>query len=76
MHAVNLADAKAQLSALVQRAADGETITILRRGKEVARLGPPERKRKPIDVEMLRKLTDGMQESPEVVIAMRNDYRY
>jgi len=27
-------------------------------------------------VEMLRKLTDGMQESPEVVIAMRNDYRY
>ena len=76
MNAINLADAKAQLSALVQRAADGETITILRRGKEVARLGPPDRKLKPIDVEMLRKLTDGMPMTDEVVVKMRRDARY
>ncbi len=76
MTAINLADAKAQLSALVQRAADGETITILRRGKEVARLTPPERKLKPVDIEMLRKLTDGMRMTEEIVVKMRNDYRY
>ena len=76
MNAINLADAKAQLSALVQRAADGETITILRRGKEVARLGPPGRKLKPIDIEMLRKLTDGMPMTDEVVVKMRRDARY
>lgn len=37
---VNIADAKARLSELVQRAARGEEIIIARKGKPQARLGP------------------------------------
>ncbi len=36
MEAVTLADAKARLSELVERAASGETVSITRRGKPVA----------------------------------------
>lgn len=77
---VNVAEAKAHLSALVQRAEAGETIILTRRGKEVARLTPPERKLKPIDIEMLRKVTEGMPISEEpagdFVRRMRDEDRY
>jgi prevent-host-death family protein len=44
MTQVNLAEAKAQLSRLVARAAAGEEITIAKAGKPVARLVPLERR--------------------------------
>ena len=38
MATVNLTDARAHLSALIERAAAGETVCILRRGKPVAQI--------------------------------------
>jgi len=40
MRQVQIAEAKAHLSALIQRVESGEEIVIARRGKPVARLGP------------------------------------
>lgn len=55
MDRINLADAKAHFSELVDRAEAGETIDIVRRGKLAARLVPPEKTLKKIDVQALRK---------------------
>ena len=49
MDTVSLAHAKAHLSALIDRVEAGETVTITRRGKEVARLSPPDGARERID---------------------------
>ena len=48
---VSIADAKAHLSELVDRAEAGETVRITRRGKPVARIAPLKPKKKRIDVE-------------------------
>jgi prevent-host-death family protein len=61
MDSVSLADAKARLSELVERAANGEEVVITRRGKPVARLIPERPPRKPIDVAALRAHTDKMR---------------
>ena len=53
MEDVSIAEAKAHFSELVERAEGGETVRITRRGKLVARLVPPESKKKRIDVEAL-----------------------
>src|SRR3546814_4503509 len=58
MKTVSLAEAKAQLSELITRAAEGETVCITRRGKPVARLTAVEAPRKRIDTSALRALTD------------------
>jgi len=65
MDDVTLADAKARLSELVERAASGESIRITRRGKPVAELSGAARKRKPIDLAALRALTESLPEEPE-----------
>jgi prevent-host-death family protein len=52
----NLSEAKAKLSNLVDRAEAGEEVTILRRGRPVAKIVPLERPRKPLDLEALRAL--------------------
>ena len=67
MDAVNLSDAKAHLSELVDRAEAGEEVTILRRGRAVAKLVPVDGPRKPIDFEALRALRAKMPmyEDPE-----------
>ncbi len=57
MKRVNLADAKAHLRELVERAAAGDPVCITRRGKPVA---PVETPRKRIDLSALRALTDAM----------------
>jgi prevent-host-death family protein len=57
---VTLADAKAQLSDLVERAMRGEDVRITRRGKPVARIVPAERERKPIDFAALEALTKSL----------------
>lgn len=80
MSDVTLADAKAQLSDLVERAIRGEDVRITRRGKPVARIVPLERERKPIDFAALRALRESMpvqSESAETLVrAMRDDARY
>jgi prevent-host-death family protein len=74
---VNLADAKARLSELVDRVLTGETVCIRRRGKPVAQLGPVERAKQPIDVEALRRFTESMKHEGEgaadLVRKMRDD---
>lgn len=82
MERINLADAKARLSEIVDRVEAGESIEIVRRGKPAARLLPPaaEREWRPIDVDMLERLQAKMpmQQEPagEFVRRMREDARY
>ncbi len=80
MERVNLAEAKAHLSELVERAAAGEPVCIMRRGKPAARLIATEIRRKRIDPSALREVTDRMPPQPEpardFVRRMRDDDRY
>lgn len=80
MDAINLADAKAHLSELVDRVEAGDSIDITRRGKPVARLTSVARPRKPIDAALLQSLTAAMPpQSPsaaDLVRSMRDDDRY
>jgi len=81
MTRINLADAKARLSEIVDRAEAGESIEITRRGKPVAKIGPTEKKRelKPVDVEALRKVRETMpyqQESGADIIRRMRDSGY
>ena len=77
---MDIAAAKAHLGDLVTRAEAGETITIERRGKPVAKLVPAEADRETIDVEALRAMVESMRKPgplPEnPVIAMRREARY
>jgi prevent-host-death family protein len=57
MEEVTVAEAKAHLSELIDRAERGEPVQITRRGKLVARLTGVERRIKPIDLDTLRALT-------------------
>lgn len=80
MAIINLADAKAHLSELVDRVEAGDTIDIARRGKPVARLAAVSTARKPIDISLLRALTADMpaqaRSAVEVVRSMRDGARY
>lgn len=80
MDAINLSDAKARLSELIDRVEAGETVEIRRRGKTVARLVPAPPPRKPLDIEALRRLTASMpyqeQSAGDFVRAMRDSDRY
>ncbi|MBZ9760522.1 type II toxin-antitoxin system prevent-host-death family antitoxin [Mesorhizobium sp. CA8] len=80
MNPINLADAKAHLSELVDRVEAGDSIDIIRRGKPVARLTAVARPRKPIDIALLRSLTAGMpaqsQSAAGLVRSMRDGDRY
>lgn len=80
MATVSLAEAKAHLSALVARAAAGEPIRILRRGKPVAQITAITAPRKPVDAAALRALTDRMprqtQSAGKFMRALRDSERY
>jgi prevent-host-death family protein len=80
MDAINLADAKAHLSALVDRVEAGDSIAITRRGKPVARLTALAKPRKAIDAALLRSLTAAMPPQPQtaadLVRSMRDGDRY
>jgi prevent-host-death family protein len=80
MASVNLAEAKAHLSALVEQAAAGEPVRILRRGKPVAQITAIATPRKPIDAAALRALTDRMplhvQDAGEFMREVRDGARY
>jgi prevent-host-death family protein len=77
---VNLADAKAHLSKLVERAAGGEAVYITRRGKAVARITAIDTPRKRIDPAVLRAMTDTMPVQPQTardfIRRMRDEDRF
>ena len=79
MDAINLTDAKANLSELVDRVQAGDTIAITRRGKAVACLVAANKPRKPIDRVMLQVFTATLSLQPldagELVRAMRDGDR-
>ena len=80
MRRVNLADAKAHLSELVERAAAGEAVCITRRGKAVAQITAVDTPRKRIDPMALRAMTDAMPMQPQtardLIRRMREDDRF
>ena len=75
MDTIDLADAKAHLSELVDRVEAGESIDITRRGKAVARLTAVAKPRKKIDAALLQSLTATMppqsQSAADLVRSMR-----
>jgi prevent-host-death family protein len=77
---VSIADAKAHLSELVSRAANGDTVCITRRGKPVAKLTAIDTPRKPIDLAMLRAVTEGKPtptgSAAEFIRRFRDEERY
>ena len=80
MDTINLADAKARLSELVDRVEAGDSIEITRRGKAVARLTTATPPRKRIDVGLLQSLTATMplqtKGAADLVRSMRDGDRY
>lgn len=80
MEAINLADAKAHLSELVDRVEAGDSIDITRRGKPVARLTAVVTPRRRIDAALLQSLTTTMppeaQDAADLVRSMRDGDRY
>ena len=81
MERINLADAKARLSEIVDRVEAGESIEITRRGKPAARLVPatPEKVWQPVDVAMLERLQAKMpmqEPAGDFIRRMRDDARY
>ncbi|HEX3943410.1 MAG TPA: type II toxin-antitoxin system prevent-host-death family antitoxin [Rhizomicrobium sp.] len=53
METVSLADAKAQLSKLIDRVESGEEVVITRHGRAVARVTAVEQPKKPLDLDAL-----------------------
>ena len=80
MKTVSLTEAKAHLGELVDFASSGEVIQILRRGKPIAQIIAARRPRRPIDVEKLKRVTDGMpkqdQSAGDFIREMRDNDRY
>lgn len=80
MKGINLADAKAHLSELVDRAEAGETVEILRRGRPAARLSPPAVAKRRIDLDTLRSFTGRLprqrKSAARTVREMRETDRY
>lgn len=80
MRTVSVADAKAHLSELIDRAEAGERLVITRRGKPVAEIAPTSQGRRPIDVEALRAFTARQRPQKEsagdFMRRMRDDARY
>ena len=80
MATVSLADAKAHLSALVDRVITGEAVTITRRGREFVRLSAVSEPKRAVDLDALRAVTAQMPFQAEgaagFIQAMRDDERY
>jgi prevent-host-death family protein len=80
MITVSLANAKAHLSELVERAAAGEAVCITRHGKAVAQITAIDTPRKRIDMAALQAMTDAMPVQTETardfIRRMRDEDRY
>ena len=73
---VSLADAKANLSALVNRAEAGETVEIMRHGKPAARLVPVNALQ-PIDFDWLDSIIQTIPRTQaDGVMLLRDEERY
>ncbi len=77
MLTINLAQAKAQLSELLDKVEAGEEVTITRHGHPVARLAAVVPKRQPIDFESLEAFRATMppwpKNSAELIREMRDE---
>ena len=60
MRSASVAEAKARLSELLQCVEAGETVSITRRGKPIARLVAERPATQPVDIEMLRSVAASM----------------
>jgi prevent-host-death family protein len=80
MDSVSIAEAGADLSALFERVEAGETVTITRMGREVARMSPARPPRQKIDVEALGAHTHSMPmqdtDAGRFMRKMRDEARY
>lgn len=79
MDTINMSEARRRLSDLVRAAERGESVTITRRGKEVARLVPPEQKAlKPLPdlTEFRASIKVKGKPLSEIVKEMRAEERY
>jgi prevent-host-death family protein len=80
MDTIDLTDAEAHLSEIIDRVEAGESIVITRRGKSVAQLTAVTKPRKRVDAALLRSLTDTMppqrQDAASLVRSMRDGDRY
>ena len=78
MERVNVREVRENLRAYLERAEAGEEISILRRGKEVARLVPPERKpgRFPDLTEFRASIKLKGESASEALIRTRREARY
>jgi prevent-host-death family protein len=80
MITVSLANAKAHLSELVERAAAGEAVCITRRGKAIAQITAVDAPRKRIDMAALQAMTDAMPVQTETardfIRRMRDEDRF
>ena len=80
MTSINIADAKARLSELVELASTGERVIITKRGKPVLELSRPQALPKRIDLAQLRAHSKGMprqkQGAAEVMREIRDAARY
>lgn len=78
MERVSVKELRESLRSYVERAEAGEEIVILKRGKEVARLAPPERKGgKFPDLTEFRASIEVKGESPlETLLKLREETRY
>ncbi len=65
MVTVNLAQAKARLSELVDKVEAGEEVVITRHGRPVAHMRPVARPRKPLPLDDLAKFRETLPQLPE-----------
>lgn len=81
MTRVSLAEAQGQLGTLLDQVEAGDTVTITRHGRAIARLTAIRNApRKPVDLDALRALTAGLplqgESAVSLVRAMRDGSRY
>ena len=77
---VTLANAKAHLSELTERVAQGESVIITKHGRSVARFVAVEAERQPVDIKALQALTAQMplaeEEAGDFMRKARESERY
>ena len=80
MSHINLSDAKARLSELVDRAEAGERIVITKRGRPVLEMSKPAVAPQRVDVKALRQLTRRLprqkQSAGDALRGLRDESRY
>jgi prevent-host-death family protein len=77
---VSVAEAKAQLSKLLDRVEEGEEVVITRRGKPVARVSRVKRAPEPIDWDEIDRIRESMpfqeESAGDFIRRMRDEDRY